>query len=324
MDNNYLAYLKYAGESVQDGYLDLRKSAEALNGIDEVFRFFLYKRIPELAQHDFEIPVAIRKGSWETLIPDNIVEWLQLVLGTGASTYSITALKKMAEHDFKDIGFKTIVKQVVKAIKWVISISKHIGTTEKKTFDKVEFKEVDGIMFIGIKNQDGVLLFIPKIYLDLFVEMPPSIFAKIVKPIENDRTFLMDFSDNEKNDPDDPGEVQITYNDKAIFYRIEEPDDILFPELVHGQYVELEGHVSRGNEKSNTIGFEYAKHILMCLPEKGNITKDKDKLFTNCIIKGYVDRIDKTGNYIEKKPRIRYTELIQLQSFNDPQLRFNS
>ena len=34
MEENYLAYFKYSGEGIENGYLDLKKSADALNGID--------------------------------------------------------------------------------------------------------------------------------------------------------------------------------------------------------------------------------------------------------------------------------------------------
>ena len=95
----YLAYFKFEGETVKDGYLDARKSAEALIGIDEIFRYFLYKKSPELSSMEFELPVRTRKGSWETLIPENIGEWVQLVLVTGATYYTGSFIKKMAQND---------------------------------------------------------------------------------------------------------------------------------------------------------------------------------------------------------------------------------
>lgn len=47
-EDDFLGFIKYEGKSVQNGYLDARKSAEALIGFDEVIRYFLYhiKAIP--------------------------------------------------------------------------------------------------------------------------------------------------------------------------------------------------------------------------------------------------------------------------------------
>jgi len=41
---------------VEDGYMDAQKSAEALISIDEMFRYFLYKRDPDLSKLNFELP----------------------------------------------------------------------------------------------------------------------------------------------------------------------------------------------------------------------------------------------------------------------------
>jgi len=68
-NSDFLAYIKYQGTSIERGYMDARKSAETLNGLDEVVRFFVYQEEPELQTIDFELPVRVQKGSWEALIP---------------------------------------------------------------------------------------------------------------------------------------------------------------------------------------------------------------------------------------------------------------
>ena len=46
----------------------------------------------------------------------------------------------------------------------------------------------------------------------------------------------------------------ITYTDKSYFYtKSNIAPDILFPELKDGQYVELDGEITRNNGKTNTI-----------------------------------------------------------------------
>jgi len=308
--DNYLAYFKYDGELVEDGYLDARKSAEALIGIDEIFRYFLHEKSPELSEIDFELPVRVRKGSWETIIPENIGEWLQLIVGSGITTYSISALKKMAQNDIGDSGFKDVFKGIIKSVKWTIQIGKHIKTLSKKTFENVKFKEQNGIQFVGIENDENELLYVPKNYLDIYTRIPENILARITQNVEIGRELKIGFSKKEANDKDDTEkEVSISVNEKSIFYRKSETEDILFPELKHNQYVELIGYVTRGNENSNTIGFLYNNHILTCYPIQGKITTDISSFFTDCIIRGYIDRMDKMGEFIEKRPRIRYLDV---------------
>jgi hypothetical protein len=43
----------------------MRKSAEALLGFDEMLRYFISKEEPQLSNVPYEIPVNIKKGSWE-------------------------------------------------------------------------------------------------------------------------------------------------------------------------------------------------------------------------------------------------------------------
>ena len=51
----YLGYLKYEGELVDEGLMDARKSAQALLGFDECVRFFVCQLTPNLKNVDFEI-----------------------------------------------------------------------------------------------------------------------------------------------------------------------------------------------------------------------------------------------------------------------------
>ncbi|WP_462278713.1 hypothetical protein [Ferruginibacter sp.] len=318
---DFLAYIKYEGSLVEEGYLDARKSAEVLIGIDEVLRYFLYQIDRDFQNLEFEIPIRIRKGSWESLIPHTLGQWLTTAVGAGLTTYASTALKKIAENDFKDKGVADVLKKVIKSIKWVIKISTHVKSLIQKQFVEVDFKEENGETLVGVKNAEGETIYVPIEYLELYQNCPERLFSKLTKIIEEERELEIGFNPDEPLDKDDTEKsVKIGINDKYIFTKKEEDDTILFPELVHNQYVELEGHVSRGNENTNTIGFEYLRHILTCLPSQGNIKNYKTLLFTNCLIKGYIDRMDDEGNINEKKPRIRFIDLIGLPSKGGSQL----
>jgi hypothetical protein len=87
----------------------------------------------------------------------------------------------------------------------------------------------------------------------------------------------------------------------------------LFPELEHGQPVELEGSTTRGNENSNNIGFRYKDHILTCYPKSGSIVNYKNALFEKCKIVGLISREDKYGNISLRRPNIIFHELVPLE-----------
>ena len=308
---SFLGYFKYTGEAVASGYLDARTSAEALIGIDEVLRYFLYQENEALQEIEFEIPVKVQEGSWETLIPDTLGEWLMTALGAGATTYLTTALKKAAENDFKDKGIKDIVKEAFKAIKWVVKIAVHMKSLTVKQFTKAEFT-IEGKRedVVSIKNDSGLPIYVPQVYLDTYAKCPDKLFSRLTKLIKEGRELEIDINPALPKDADDTeGAAVITTADKYVFTQKEDEEDIILPELVHQQYVELEGHITKGNEKANTIGLDYKRHILICIPANGNIISYKNLLFTNCTVKGYVDRTDDNGEVTEKKPKITFIDL---------------
>ncbi len=307
LDDEVFAFLKYEGELVSDGFMDAKKSGEALINLDEALRYFLFQESSELKITEFEIPVRIRKGSWETVFLENFDQMLLKASATwAASKYFGSMLSQMAKNDFDKVGFKSIFKRAYKAMTWVIKIAKHLGSMTKKKFEKLKFTKKNQAVLL--ENEKGEILEVPVEYLEVFTNCPANLFNNLARVIEVERELIIGFSDTEKNEKET---VRITTKSKAIFITDDDTDEVLFPELTHDSYVELEGHITRGNEKSNTIGFMYLGHILTSYPVNGNIKDYKNSLFTNCVIKGYVDRLDKkTGEFIEKRPRIRFLEIV--------------
>ncbi len=130
-----LAFIKYDGNLVKDGYLDARKSGEALLGIDELIRYFVYQENPQIKDFEFEIPVRVRKGSWETVFSENIDKFAFGAFSLWmAGKYVGSALEEVAKNDFKDVSFKEIFKKAFKGIVNVIKLSKHLGTLARKKF----------------------------------------------------------------------------------------------------------------------------------------------------------------------------------------------
>lgn len=302
-----LAFIKYKGKLVENGYLDARKSGEALIGIDELIRYFVYQEYPQIKEFEFEIPVRVRKGSWETIFPENIDKFALGAFGLWmAGKYMGSALEEVAKNDFKDVSFKEIFQKSFQGIVNVIKLSKHLGSLARKKFDNIQFSQNNKL--VKITNENGQGLWIPIEVLDLYSNCPQTIFNNLTKIVEEERELIFGF-----NEDNIIVEETITNKYKYIFTKTEEDDEIVLPELRHGEYVEIDGHITRGNEKSNTIGFMYQGHIITCYPNTGNIKQHKSKLFSNCLLKGFVDRLDKDGNVKEKRPRIRFNDIVTLE-----------
>jgi len=312
-EEEYLGYFKYEGSLVEAGYLDARKSAEVLIGLDEVLRYFLFQEDKTLQEKEIELPVRIRKGSWEALIPQSLSEWLITGGGIAFTKYLTTALTEVAKNDFKNKGTKDVLKEALKSIKWVIKIATHLKSLTIKTFNGVTFIEREGEHLIGIKNEKGELIYVPNKYLEAYKNCPEKLFERLAHIIEPERELEIGINETLPLDKDEGFKsIKIKSSEKYIFFTKEEIEDILFPELVHGSYVEIAGRVTRGNENTNNLGFEYFNHILVCSPLSGNIKDYKSLMFTNCILKGYVDRVGDDGLINAKKPRIRFDVLEEM------------
>ena len=299
-DEHYLGYVRYCGKSVETGLLDARKSAQALLGFDEAVRFFVGCQSPTLQKANIDLPVRIRQGSWEALIPDTIF-WVKTFIGASATAYGIRAAQKMAENDFDEIGIKTMLSKSLEAIQWVIKIGKHIGTITKKQLEPVKFRNNNEE--IGIFNINDEVLWVPKYYLELYSKCPKSILQKLVELVEEERVLTVGmFKDNSEI------KEKISPKYKNIFVPIDE-EDMLFPELEHGMDVVLEGEVTRGNETTNSIGFRYNEHILTAYPKRGSIVRYKPSLFTKAKIIGTINRIDESGKVAAKKPKIFFDDI---------------
>ena len=307
ISEEFIGYIEYHGELVDDGYLDAKKSAQALVGFDGALRHFIGLQNHDLKDIDYEIPVAIRKGSWFALIPDSIEKIVMLALATGASAYALTAAKKMAENDFKNIGLKEIFRGAIKAILWTIKIGKHLGELGQKKFIKILWKE--GNELIGIPNSNMEYLFIPRRYFEIYLKTPPNILAAIASVICPGRLLRVGVRVNNQTEIE---EINIT--DRTIFYGESSGSDILFPELEHGKKVVIEGAVTKGNRNTNTIGFRYQEHILTGIPHDGSIVRFKNSMFSWCSLEGTISRADEFGEICLKKPKLIFDKLTPIES----------
>ncbi len=297
-----LGYIKYKGKLVEEGFLDARKSAQALLGLDSALRFFSSYQRPRLSTVQYEIPVRIQKGCWEALIPAAIAKLFFGGVGIGASAYIVAAATKMAQKDFKDVGLKDVFRKSIESMQWVIKIGTHLGSMKQRSFKTVKFRKNN--QEIGIYNSQGKLLYVPKEHLEAYSACNQKILSQLADVIEKERELAVGvIYDGVKK------EEKITFHNKHIFATQEEEEEILFPELEHGQTVTLEGYTTRGNETYNDIGFKYQEHTLACRPVEGNIAQYKRCLFLKCRISGEISRLDKKGKVTETRPKIIFTYL---------------
>ena len=317
-DEDYLAYFKYKGEPIDNGYLDARKASGALQGIDEVMRYFLIQANGSLLEINFEVPVGLRTGSLEAVIPNSFNDWLISAMDIqegGGRRYGLRLANKLAENAFEDVKIKDVVRSAIKRIKWVLRIAQHMRSLGVKKFKEVSFDETgqQELVMVGLENESGEILYVPQEYIEVYRQCPENLFDKLMKNLETRREFEVGFNPNEPKDKDDTNDVvTVTAKDKHIFTIAEKEEIILFPELKHGDDVALEGHVTRGNENTNTIGFEYKGHVLTCSPAKRTVKDYKVLLFTNCRIKGQIDRSNQYSPGNEKRPHISFTSLVGL------------
>lgn len=294
---DYIGYLEYHGHLVNEGIMDARETARALLGFDSALRHFVGLEFQPLRDLDYDIPVSIRPGSWQALIPTSIEQWIITAMGLAAAKYALTAVTQIAKNDLKDVSTKKLFVGAFRSIQWIIRIGKHLGTLRQRRFTSVKWRNDN--TEVGIPDDSGQYLFVPKAMLDVYAITPSRILSDMASLVEPGRQlrFVVRVDENLEVE-------SINTDEKSIFYVPEEDTDILFPELEHGQVVSLEGVVTRGNENTNSIGLRYQDHILNCIPREGSIVRFKGALFLKCRITGSISRADESGMVNQKKPRV--------------------
>lgn len=298
-----LGFIRYSGRLVVDGIMDARRQAQALLGFDSALRFFIEERLPAAHDLEFEIPVQVREGSWEALIPATVAEWAQAGLGVAVTAYLAKAAQTLAQNDFKDVSTRDLFQRALQGIQWFAKIGKHIGDVTIRRFEAVVFSETGET--IGIPNAKGEVLNVPKEYFYLYVKCPPRLLEPVVRNVEEGRELTLGaIVDGQMS------EVRMSQAEKTIFCSdLETDDDVLFPDLVHGQRVELTGEVTRENKTANSMGFKYEGHVLTSYPVSGDIVPYKPLLFLPCRLYGYVDRIDDSGRAVARRPKLWFDRL---------------
>jgi len=306
-----IGYLKYEGSSVADGYLDARKAADALMGFDESIRYYLLKYG---VTDDFEIPVRIRKGSWEALIPNTLLQWVVTATGAGATMYVVTAAAQVAKNDFQNISLGELIQRALCRIQKSIKISKHL---EGKHASDVSGTIINNYTIV-LPGRNGSKLEVTKEELEDYASFPPIILSKMASVITDDRVLKLGLVKK-----DHVIEEEIGVADRKLFYKEKDTEVELLPELKDGAIVDIEGMLTRGNTRTNSLGLEYRGYVLTCKPEQGSVEVYKSFLFTKCVVRGLVDRTTSRKEK-EKKPHLIIIEITEKdKDFGQPRM-FNT
>lgn len=306
VNENAVGFVSYEWRGAPKGVIDAHAGGTALIGIDEVLRFFNRKQAGSLNNTSYEIPVETGRGSWVAWI----LGVLALPVATFATAYAKKAGEKMAERDFSDIGFKDIAKKSIDALERFIELVKHTKKISDWPTDNVVWK--DNSSMVGFPNENGELMFIPSEYLKWYWDLPKGALKKLVSPITNGRYMVVGVNIEGARFRT----VDVHAGDIAPFIGVNDPadDDFIFPDLIHGQDVELEGVITRGNQQTNSVGFQYQDHILNCMPEMGSIRRFKPAMFLHCKIRATVNRHVASNVQLDRRPTLIILDIIAMES----------
>ncbi len=305
---NHTGYFKYEGKLVNEGIIDAAAGSRALAGIDSAMRFFIIQENPKLEMPDnLSIPVKIEKGSWSAYIPETVQGWIGTGLGVVTLAYLKKGAEKIAENDFSGTNFKGAAKRALECIQNALSIGKHLGHLQFKYPLAVKWDREE---HIGLVNDKGNVLYIKIADYKKLEQCPTSILAQLASVVETERTLVIGV-----NQGNNITEVKLTRQDRHIFYTSKEEDlEVILPDLTHGKKIKIQGFVTRANQRSNTMGFLFDKHILTCEPRSGKIVRFKKHLFLMCTLTGEVTRLDPLGRPTEPRPKLIIDKLTVLKN----------
>lgn len=297
--------IRYSGADVTYGVIDAGSAGSALLGLDEAVRYFNGQQAPELAGIRYDVPVRTQAGSWEAVVLAS--------LGVGAGTFALSYLKKagekMAEKDFKEFGLGDVLKKSMAAIQTLARLVKH--SRRARGWNQVQAVVGPDQTSVAITNDRGETLLVPLEFYRWYLNLPPRLLARMTSVVSEGRILTISVpSENPQED------VVIEPNDKALFEDTEDDDleeEVLFPELIHGQTFILEGRLIRGNEASNSVGLEYQGHVLNCIPDHGSVRQYKMALFLQCIVEGRVNRHSKNRFVAERRPTLILSKVQPLE-----------
>ena len=317
-----LGTVYFTGSSVQDGRVDLAKTTKYLTGLEKALKYHISQSDSQAMVGNTSIEVRLRPGSLVTEILGLVLaSGVVAPLAVGAGAYLKTAAEQLAKNDVGDKTTKEVAKRAVESMVSTIKIAKHLGTMMRnKAFKPEEAKAIDAGTII-LTNSKGEQLTVTKTELDQYRNTPKNEYRDMVSLIDKEtRMYIGDGAIDKESIPDSA--VSIEFKDKHVFDDREQQADskVIFPELAQDDRVVLEGELTRGNGRSNTLGFSYSGRILKCIPYGSDSVKDmRDMLFGYVRLEARVDRRStvKGSEAILAKPILRIVSVEKIEEDGD-------
>ncbi|WP_427852167.1 hypothetical protein [Stenotrophomonas acidaminiphila] len=300
-----VGFISYEWNGMPAGVIDAGKGGQALVGLDDAIRYFNRRQIGSGQLPEYELPVLTGNGSW-----------VAVVLGTLAApaaifgmAYTKKAAEKMAERDFSELGFRDIARKSADALVKLIRVLKASKGKISWNTANIRWSQDARTAFLKIESQNEIE--IPAEYIKWYAAVPPSVIRRITTPVNESRTLSV----GARQDDGSFDTVNVEATDLPGLQGEDNPSDadFLFPELVHGHDVELEGIVTRGNQSTNSIGFQYRGHILNCNPDNGSVKRFKAAMFLQCQIKATVNRHVSSLSNLDYRPTLLIHEVRPLE-----------
>lgn len=308
---NGVGFISYERDGAPTGVIDACAGGLALTGIDEAVRYFNRQQHRGFADGSYEIPVYTGEGSWVAVV----LGIAAIPITTFASAYAKKAAEKMAEKDFADTGFRDIARKSMDALVRLVELIKHMNGMPDWSAAEIRWSRDASVAYIYDKN--GAVLEVPAEYVKWYKQVPKGILRKLSAPIVGGGSATFGAQQENGNFRS----VNIGYGEASLLKDDEDvaDDSFLFPELKHGEEIELEGLITRGNQSTNSIGFQYKDHILNCVPESGNVRRFKAAMFLHCMVTAIINRHVGSLARVDNRPTLIIKSVRQLEDDNSGQ-----
>ena len=300
-----VGFVSYEWKGAPSGVIDASSGGQALLGLDDAIRYFNRRQSAGFGPTPYEIPVLTGSGSWVAVV----LGILAVPATAFGMAYAKKAGEKMAEKDFSDIGFKDVARKSMDALVKFIRLAK----SKKGRFDvrKLDIQWSEDATIAIIRTEDGENIAVPAEYIRWYATLPAATLKRLCTPIAPGREMTVGARQED-------GTLDVvTFNilDRRSFTDedTEIDSEFLFPELVHGTEVVLEGIVTRGNQSTNSMGLQYRGHILNCTPGTGSVKRFKPALFEQCKVYATVNRHVSSLTTLDYRPTLLVHDVVSIE-----------
>lgn len=272
-------FIRVDDDSIVDGIIDINTVESIVIGTKEALTFFVKALDSDLAsEKSLNFPIQTREGCWEIILP--VATYAAGVISNattkGLNAYTTRHGELAAERRFAEKDIADLYKQAFANLQAVIKIAQHLNTASSRT--KLNMKAVDmNTRKALLINDKGNVMTVTIDEVEIFTSCPDKVLRSIASVVTDRRTVSIGYRSG-----DSISQEVIDIDSKEIFAPEESVSDPILPELQDGQHVKLIGFVRRGNQKTNTIGFEYDGYQISCEPHKKLITSYIDQHYKKC------------------------------------------